>query len=83
MARFLLLNSGRKNKACLSFNHEVSPTIEQMFEMFFQRVYCWNDCTCNMLTSAGRQAMPHDLWGVPALDGPMVPDGNHQWPRAL
>ena len=28
---------GRRNNACLSFNSEVKPTIEQLFEMFFSR----------------------------------------------
>ena len=28
------LDGGRKNKACLNFNNEVSPTIQQLFKMF-------------------------------------------------
>ena len=48
---------GRKNKAYLNFNNEVSPTIQQLFEMFFQGVNCWNDCAGNMLTFACGQAM--------------------------
>ena len=77
------LDSGRKNKAQFNFNHEVSQTIQKMFETFFQGVYCWNDCAGDMLTFASGQAMPHHILGVPALAGSMVPDGNHQWPRVL
>ena len=32
------LEGGRRNKACLSFNSEVKPTIKQIFEMFFSRI---------------------------------------------
>ena len=35
------LEGGRRNKACLSFNSEVLPTIEQLFEMFFSRISSW------------------------------------------
>ena len=35
------LEGGRRNKACLSFNSEVKPTIEQLFEMFFSRISSW------------------------------------------
>ena len=34
------LEGGRRNKACLSFNSEVKPTIEQIFEMFFFQEFC-------------------------------------------
>ena len=30
------LNGGRKNKAHINVNHEVSSTIQQLFEMFFK-----------------------------------------------
>ena len=32
---YCCLEGGRRNKARLSFNSEVKPTIEQLFEMFF------------------------------------------------
>ena len=34
------LEGGRRNKAHLSFNSEVKPTIEQIFEMFFFQEFC-------------------------------------------
>ena len=34
---YQFLDSGRKNKACLNFNHEVFPTVQQLFEAFFSR----------------------------------------------
>ena len=38
------LEGGRRNKARLSFNSEVKPTIEQIFEMiFFQEFCCQNN----------------------------------------
>ena len=37
------LEGGWKNNACLSFNSDVQPTIEQLFEMFFQAVHCCNN----------------------------------------
>ena len=37
------LEGGRKNNAHLCFNSDVQPTIEQLFEMFFQAVYCCNN----------------------------------------
>ena len=29
------IDGGRKNKPCLNFNNEVSPTIQQLFKVFF------------------------------------------------
>ena len=34
------LEGGRRNKARLSFNSEVKPTIEQIFEMYFFQEFC-------------------------------------------
>ena len=36
---FCCIEGGRKNKACLSFNTDVKPTIQQLFEMFFFKPY--------------------------------------------
>ena len=36
---FHWIEGGRKNKACLSFNTDVKPTIQQLFEMFFFKPY--------------------------------------------
>ena len=36
---FHCIEGGRKNKACLSFNTDVKPTIQQLFEMFFFKPY--------------------------------------------
>ena len=33
------IEGGRRNKACLSFNTDVKPTIQQLFEMFFFKPY--------------------------------------------
>ena len=37
---YYCLEGGRRNKACLSFNSEVKPTIKQIFE-FFSRISSW------------------------------------------
>ena len=37
---YCCLEGGRRNKARLSFNSEVKPTIEQIFEMFFFQEFC-------------------------------------------
>ena len=36
---FHCIEGGRKNKACLNFNTDVKPTIQQLFEMFFFKPY--------------------------------------------
>ena len=38
---YCCLEGGRRNKAHLSFNSEVKPTIEQLFKMFFSRISSW------------------------------------------
>ena len=38
---YCCLEGGRRNKAHLSFNSEVKPTIEQLFKMFFSRILSW------------------------------------------
>ena len=48
------LGGGRKNKVHLNFNNELSPTIQQHFEMFFLKFCCWNDWECNMPTFAAQ-----------------------------
>ena len=36
---FCCIEGGRKNKACLSFNTDMKPTIQQLFEIFFFKPY--------------------------------------------
>ena len=36
---FCCIEGGRKNKACLSFNADMKPTLQQLFEMFFFKPY--------------------------------------------
>ena len=81
---YCCLEGGRKNKACLSFNSEVKPTIKQLFvNVFFSRILSWKlsypqtISTYNVI-NIGPPPMESSFIGW--VSG--VPHGNNQWSRS-
>ena len=73
-----------KNKACLNFNNEVSPTIKQLFEMFFFKDFVVGmivPATCQHLQANKQHPVTYGEF-LHCL-GLCVSHGNHQWPRVL
>ena len=77
------LEGGRKNNARLSFNSEVQPSLEQLFEMFFQAVYCCNNHPPDKHSVGTTEESPNHLWRIPSLAWTLVCHGNNQWSRSV
>ena len=77
------LEGGRKNNAHLSFNSDVQPAIEQLFEMFFQAVYCCNNHPPDKHSVGKTEELPNQLWRIPSLAWTLVSHGNNQWSRLV
>ena len=77
------LEGGQKNIAHLSFNSDVQPTIKQLFEMFFQAVYCCNNHPPDKHSVGTTEESPNQLWRIPSLAWTLVSHGNNQWSRQV
>ena len=67
---FHCIEGGRKNKAHLSFNTDVKPTIQQLLERFFFKPYVVGVIIPpNQHMFATRKTLSHQLWRVSSLLG--------------